>query len=178
MPDDRWAEEVHRCFTARLVALARQHLDGELRQKLDPEDVVQSVYRSFFGRCADGRLEVDGLNLWPLLALMTVRKCANYFQHFRAARRDINREATGALAEEPDTAGPPAPGPPPEAAVVLADLIEELLRGLEGAERQIVLLALQGQEIAELAAQAGRSERTVRRVLERAQRRLRRLQDV
>src|SRR4051812_43687956 len=37
-------------FTHQLIGLARQRLYGLLRARVDPEDVVQSVYKSFLLR--------------------------------------------------------------------------------------------------------------------------------
>ena len=48
--DSEAATEIFHRFAARLIALARTRLDSRVRQKVDPEDVVQSVFRSFFIR--------------------------------------------------------------------------------------------------------------------------------
>jgi hypothetical protein len=40
--------ELFRGFTGQLIALARRRVEGGLRHKVDPEDVVQSAYKSFF----------------------------------------------------------------------------------------------------------------------------------
>jgi RNA polymerase sigma-70 factor, ECF subfamily len=50
--DQQAAAELFRCYAGRLAALARSHLSRKIGQRLDAEDVVQSVYRSFF---ADAR---------------------------------------------------------------------------------------------------------------------------
>ena len=47
------AGEVHRRCTPRLIALARRRLPAAVRARTGPESVVQSVYRSFFGRAAN-----------------------------------------------------------------------------------------------------------------------------
>jgi RNA polymerase sigma-70 factor (ECF subfamily) len=41
-------------FARRLAALAAARLPAVLRSKLDPEDVVQSAFRTFFRRQAAG----------------------------------------------------------------------------------------------------------------------------
>src|SRR5262245_18476432 len=56
--DQGAATVVFRRFASRLIALARRELDTRLRRKLDPEDVVQSVYRSFFGRYQAGQFDL------------------------------------------------------------------------------------------------------------------------
>lgn len=62
--EDGAAREVFVRFANRLVGLARKNLGGRLAVKVDPEDVVQSAYKSFFVRQRDGGLDVtswDGL---------------------------------------------------------------------------------------------------------------------
>src|SRR5690242_9456367 len=44
--DDAAAAALFQRFATRLIALARGRLDGLVRRKVDPEDVVQSVFRS------------------------------------------------------------------------------------------------------------------------------------
>ena len=45
--DERAARALFQNYTARLIALVRSHLSEKLSRRLDPEDVVQSAYRSF-----------------------------------------------------------------------------------------------------------------------------------
>ncbi len=52
--DEDAAVEVCDRFVHGLIALARQHLDGATLRKVDPEDVVQSAYKSFFVKFREG----------------------------------------------------------------------------------------------------------------------------
>src|SRR4029079_10554541 len=56
--DEGAAAEVFRRFAGRLIALAHTELDARLRRKVDPEDIVQSVYRSFFTRHRAGHFDL------------------------------------------------------------------------------------------------------------------------
>src|SRR5262245_64315607 len=77
-------------FARRLVCLAATRLLRALAARVDPEDVVQSAFRSFFARHADARFTVEGWdNLWTVLTVLTVRKCGRRLRHFRAGRRSI-----------------------------------------------------------------------------------------
>jgi len=67
-----------------------------------------------------------------------------------------------------------AADPTPSEAAILTETLERLMAGLEGDERDIVTLQLQGYTIPEISTRVRRSERTVCRVLERVRRRLRR----
>src|SRR3954453_9792587 len=81
-------------FTRRLIGLARGHLELRLQHKIEPEDVVQSAFKSFFIRYGEGALWAEGWDgLWGLLTRITLRKCADRVRYFRAECRDINREA-------------------------------------------------------------------------------------
>jgi RNA polymerase sigma factor (sigma-70 family) len=176
--DEQAAEEIFHRYASRLIALARRRLDSRLNRKVEPEDILQSVFRSFFHRQADGRLAPhDWEHLWALLAKLTVRKCSGRLDHYRAARRDLRREAEGPTSPESSVSGWEALArePTPEEAATLEDLVEKLLGGFEDHERQIVSLHLQDFSIQEIRTEAGCSERTVYRVLQRARERLTRI---
>lgn len=176
--EDDAARDVFVRFAARLAGLARTHLDGRLAVKVDPEDVVQSAYKSFFIRHRDGTLEVgtwDGL--WGVLTLITLRKCADRAAYFRAGKRDVTREAAGGddsgfhptdLALDRD--------PRPEEAAALAETVEALFRTVDDPdERAILELSLQGYTATEISERLGRAERSVRRLRERVRKRLERM---
>ena len=79
-------------YTPRLVARARAALGQRLRQKVDPEDVVQSVYYSLL---RGGDLVPDDRDeLWRLLLHRTRRKAARKVRLFRRKRRDVALEET------------------------------------------------------------------------------------
>src|SRR5438132_613770 len=87
------ATEIFNHFAGRLVALARSRMDERLRRKVDPEDVIQSVFRSFFTRQAQGEFDAQSWpELWSLLVVMTIRKCGGRLDYFFAARRDVRQE--------------------------------------------------------------------------------------
>jgi RNA polymerase sigma-70 factor (ECF subfamily) len=178
--DDAAAAEVFHRFTDRLLVLARAQIESWLLPKVDPEDVVQSVYRSFFARCREGEFDLDNWGaLWGLLTIITVRKCVNRVEYFRAERRDAGREVSlagggsGSAVRVRDLLDRE---PTPSEAAVLAETVERLLRGFEEQERQIVELSLQGYTVREISEQLGRAERTVRRVRQFVRERLQRLQ--
>jgi DNA-directed RNA polymerase specialized sigma24 family protein len=172
--DEDAAAQVFRRFTHRLVALARAQLDNRLRHKVDPEDVLQSVYKSFFLRHAHGQLTLAGWDgLWALLALITARKCGRWAEHFHAARRDVKAEVAAAGgADESGVIEAFSAEPSPAEAVMLSELVEQLLRDLGQRDGEILTLALQGYSAAEISSQLVRPARTVYRVLGRIKARL------
>jgi RNA polymerase sigma factor (sigma-70 family) len=159
-------------FTRRLIGLARTHLDTHFRHKIDVEDVVQSVYKSFLIRYGEGGLAAEGWEgLWGLLTCITVRKCADRVRYHLAECRAIDREVSADAQDEPwrDAVGRE---PTPDEAVALAETVENLLRGLDGDERSVVELSLQGFSTQEISAALGRAERSVRRLRERVRKQL------
>jgi RNA polymerase sigma-70 factor (ECF subfamily) len=177
--EDEAAREVFVRFATRLAGLARKHLDARLAVKVDPEDVVQSAYKSFFVRQRDGLLDIgtwDGL--WGILTLITLRKCADRAAHFGTAKRDVARETTGSST---DTAFPLADlaidrDPRPDEAALLSETVEALFRAIDDPdERAILELSLQGYTAMEISEQLGRAERSVRRLRERVRKRLERM---
>jgi RNA polymerase sigma-70 factor (ECF subfamily) len=173
--DDNAAAQVFRRFTHRLIALARAHLDSRVRQKVDPEDVLQSAYKSFFLRCEQERLSAENWDgLWSLLTVITTRKCGRWARKFRGGRRDVAAEVAAAGdPDESDVIVLYSEEPSPEEAVMLSELVEQLHRGLGERDSTILTLALQGHTAAEISERLGRPERTVYRVLGRIKRRLR-----
>jgi RNA polymerase sigma-70 factor (ECF subfamily) len=177
--DEAAAHEVFQRFVRKLVRLARRQFDAVLRRKVDPEDVVQSAFKSFFLRYGIGKLEVrDWDNLWGLLTIITLRKCLDRVEYHHAERRNVQREA----ATQSGTAGTEpwweavAREPRPEEAVVLAETVELLLRGLDEDERPILEMSLQGYTTQEISERLGRPERSVRRLRERVKKQLQRQQ--
>ena len=172
------AEEVFRRYAGRLIALARSRLDAQVRRKLDPEDVLQSVFRSFFLRQANGQFDLAGWDgLWAVLVVITLRKCGRQVDFFRAAKRSVRREVPLAPSDSQTGWEALAREPTPDEAVILCDTVDHLLRESSESDRAVLTLALQGFTGQEIADQIGCTERTVRRVLARARERLERPED-
>jgi RNA polymerase sigma-70 factor (ECF subfamily) len=162
------AQELYRRYAARLVGLARGRLDGRLRSKVDPEDILQSVFRSFLVRFQSDRLDLDNWDsLWGLLVLLTLRKCGRKIEYFLAARRDVRRDTPAPAVDTESSvdlevlAGEPSP----EEAAALTETLEDVMRRLSSdLKRRIFELSLQGYSIAEISEQVGHYERGVERV--------------
>jgi RNA polymerase sigma-70 factor (ECF subfamily) len=176
--DEEAAEVVFRRFAHRLIALADQHLLTLVRPKVDAEDVVQSAFRSFFRRQRKEQFDLDDWNnLWSLLALITVRKCAKKNARFHKPGRDVRKEqATLSGEDEGDALWEViAREPAPEDAVMLAETVEQILDGLRPHEREMVLRRLQGDSVHEISTALDCTERKAQRVLERVRKRLQHL---
>jgi RNA polymerase sigma-70 factor (ECF subfamily) len=154
--------------------LARTQIDSGIRRKVDPEDVVQSAFRSFFRRHeAEGFVLQSWDSLWGLLSLITVRKCAKKAEHFLAQRRGGGREVS-LVAEGDSHFGAVAIDrePTPEDAAMLLETVEEALRDFAPEDREVIELSLQGYDTLEISEKLSRAERSVRRLRERVKKRL------
>jgi RNA polymerase sigma-70 factor (ECF subfamily) len=167
--DQEAAALLYERFKNRVIGLARKHLAGMLRGKEDPDDVAQSVFKSFFLRQMDPekgfRLE-NWDDLWNVLLIITLRKCGRRIERWWSQQRDVRHEV--ALQEMEAIARDPTP----EEAVMLTETVQEVLERLHLRDRPILELALQGLGPEEIAAQVHRTERTVYRVLKRIREKL------
>lgn len=169
--DQQAADKLFRRYADRLIALAQSRMPARLNQRIDAEDVVQSVYRSFFNRTRAGQYEAQyGGDVWRLLVTITLHKLTNEVAHHKAAKRAMDRELPLATSEDNSLPGVSpevlAREPSPMEAVVLAEELEQVMAALTPVQRQILELRLQGYKIDEIADQVHRSQRTVRRVLD------------
>jgi RNA polymerase sigma-70 factor (ECF subfamily) len=168
--DESAAASIFQRFACRLIGLARSHLDGVIRQKVDPADIMQSAFKSFFRRHSRDEFDLDDWNsLWSLLTVITLRKCGHHIRHYRTAGRDLHREVVPRAHPEEATASWEAIArePTPSEAAMFAETLERLMARLKDRERTMVELSMQGCSIPEISAAVGRTERTVYRVLER-----------
>lgn len=164
-----------RQYTIRLSSLARANLDERIRGRLDPEDIIQSVFRSFFRRLNQGELNIDfgeWNGLWSLLAQMTILKCRAQVEFHRAQKRDVRREvvATSVIADDADELAdnwePICPEPTPQETAAVVDMIESILRGLPTDQhRQALAMRLEGLGSNEIARTLGVTVRSVQRSL-------------
>jgi RNA polymerase sigma factor (sigma-70 family) len=174
--DKEAASKVFHRYSQRLIALAQRRLEPQIRGKIDPEDVLQSVFRSFFTRQAAGQMEELETwdHLWNTLVLITVRKCRRKLRFFHEPNRDVQREVPGEFpADQSTTVGePPAEDPTPSEAAILTETVEQLMNTFEGRNREILTLSLQGFSAPEISTRIGCTERTVFRLKARVKEQL------
>ncbi len=159
------ATRIYLRYARRLRALARTRSSDALAARVDADDIVQSVFRSFFRGAA------AGAELWKLLLVIALNKIRTAGAHHNAAKRDA-RKTSGA---DVDQVGPADRGGEAEAYVTLRLVIDETLQGLPEAVRRIVAMRIEGFEMAEIAAQTGRAQRSIERNLQEFRKKLARL---
>jgi RNA polymerase sigma-70 factor (ECF subfamily) len=167
--DQDAATEIYLRYAHRLRALAEAKCGPDLAQRLDADDIVQSVFRSFFRGASGGCYDVPaGEELWKLLLVIALNKIRAQGAFHRAAKRDVRHTAAADHLDEAAATG----RSDDEAYAVLRLVVEEILEQLPAAARAIVELRIEGYEVAEIAQQLKRSKRTVERNLQEFRKKL------
>jgi RNA polymerase sigma factor (sigma-70 family) len=164
------AGELYNEYAQRLIALARTRLPAMMARRLDPEDILQSVFRSFFVGLRAERWTADEIDdLWRLLAGITLNKLGeNVRFHSRWKRSEAREvETDDGLREGRD--GPAlSREPSPADIVAAAEELAWLLEKFSVEERRAIELRLRRHTIEEISRLIGRSGRTIRRWIEQA----------
>lgn len=170
--DEGILREFHQKFGPMLHGIADSRLAPSMRSRFDADDVVQSVFRTFFRRAQVGYFKFeDNQRLWNLMCAITLTKLREKARFHTRQSRSVKREQSVADAgEAASTRSEIASSQPtPADNVEFADAFEALLSSLDEAEQKLVDLKLQDLTNDEVAEALGVSERTVRRMLHRMQ---------
>jgi RNA polymerase sigma-70 factor (ECF subfamily) len=139
--------------------------DPKLRRLLEPDDLCQSVLKSFFVRAASGQYDLDGpAKLLALLRAMARNKVAKQARRHQTLRRDLRRDVS--LDEgAPHLA---AAGPSPSRMAIGREILEAFRGRLTAEERRLADLRSEGHEWAEIARELGGTPQARRKQLARA----------
>jgi len=155
-------------YCERLMKLAKRRIGQRMASRFDPEDVIQSAFRTFFTRVKNDEFTFEAEDdLFKLLVRLTVRKTLRRIEHHSAAKRNPNLEA----AQRTDDVEPfslvASHTVTPDMEVALIDEFQSFIGDLPELDRKVIELKIQGYSTVEIAEQVGSYERKVRRVLER-----------
>ena len=162
-------------YAERLRALAQTNLSRNLARRIDPEDIVQSVFRCFFEAVGRGSYDLpSGADLWSLLMVIALNRIRIQEGFHRAAKRDVRVTADVGTVD-----------PTPFVRLKKDDtrsnflrlVLRESLDRLPPHHRTVIQLRMEGYEVAEIAQLVVRSKRTVERILQEALNQLRILLD-
>jgi RNA polymerase sigma-70 factor (ECF subfamily) len=163
------ATQIYLRYVQRLHALTQAQCSAELARQVDAEDIVQSIFGSFFRGASQGYYEVPaGEELWKLFLVIALNKIRAKGNYFRAAKRDVRLTVRCERIEDRGTAG----GNSEEDLAFLELAVAEALDRLPPHYKQMITLRIEGYEVAQIAEQTGRSHRTVERILQQARQRL------
>src|SRR5437588_8862412 len=86
------ATQLYLRYAARLRALALAQCSPQLARRVDTEDIVQSVFCSFFDAAKRGAYDVPaGDEFWKILLVIALNKIRNQEAFHRAAKRNVRR---------------------------------------------------------------------------------------
>lgn len=162
--DAKTARRFWQRYGPLLHDVAERRLAGALRRRVMPEDVVQSVCRTFLRRAQGGELALeDADRLWGLLCAIAIAKTREQARFHGRQKRSY--QAEGPLEQADGTPLDFVSDQPSAEAFVLADELDAELQALGDEAREIVLLKIADLTNDEIAARLGCSERTVRRII-------------
>src|SRR5579862_8992253 len=83
------AKDLYHRYACRLMAFARSQLSSNLARRMEPEDLIQSVFAVFFQEARKGSYVVPANgDLWQLLLVMALNKIRTRGSYHHAAKRD------------------------------------------------------------------------------------------
>ena len=163
------ADLLYHRYARRLLALVRAKRFPDLASRLDYEDIVQSVFGSFFRKVSRGTYDAPpGEDLWHLFVVITLNKIRAKGVFHRAAKRDVHRTVGGADIDQYLD----CPKSSEDTYVLLKLAVEEAMDRLPAQYRRVVQLRMEGHEVAEIAQMIGRGKRSVERILQESRERL------
>ena len=165
------AHQLWHHYFDRLVRSVRKNLRGQNRGVSDEEDIVVSVFESFYRAAEKGRFPdlSDRDDLWRLLLKMSARKIVDKRRHDQRQRR-----GAGVKVHSLDHHGDDDDAiiqvigdePTPEMVLIMEESFERLIAHLGvGQLREIAVAKLEGASNAEIAKRFECSERTIERRL-------------
>ncbi|MCA9138659.1 MAG: sigma-70 family RNA polymerase sigma factor [Planctomycetales bacterium] len=163
--DEDAATALYTRYAKQLLSLANRNAGEALGPRVDPEDIVQSIFRTFFRRAAQGHYQVpDGEELWKLLLIIALNKVRTVAVHHRAQKRS---------AAKTQSIGSYDVGEFHDSYELLRITIDEVLDELPVEHQQIVRDRIDGHEIVSIAERNDASRRSVERILQGFRQRLR-----
>jgi RNA polymerase sigma-70 factor (ECF subfamily) len=148
-------------YSQRLVRLAGENIHPMLKKRFDGEDIVQSVFRTFFRRHQSGKFEIEReQQLWRLLVTITICKTRSAARRHMAAKRAAQAEQL--LPNESDLRDRE---PSPEDAVAFWEEVDAAMRGLPDRATEILAARLEGKTKTEISSELNLSRQTIHRIL-------------
>ena len=170
--DEEAARQIVHRYMDRLLMLARRRISQRLASRVDPEDIVQSAYRTFFRRVKEGQFVfAQQDDLCKLLMRITLHKTLRRIAFHKAAKRDPSHEADQGEHHRERLLTLLDREPTPEAKCEFFDHLEQFMLKLKPDERKVLEMRLLGHSSEEIAAELSTPERhwydrKVRRILE------------
>ncbi|QEG37155.1 RNA polymerase sigma factor [Bythopirellula goksoeyrii] len=168
--DSAAANRIWQHYFDRLVRSVRARLQGQNLAISDEDDIVVSVFDSFYNAAENGRFPnlTDRDDLWRLLLRMAARKVVDKRRHDRRQRRggNVQLHSLDHAGEDKQVIEAIGDEPSPEMVLMMQESVEQLFSHLGvGQIRDLAVAKLEGYTNAEIAQRLGCSERTIERRL-------------
>jgi RNA polymerase sigma-70 factor (ECF subfamily) len=165
--DQEAARLLFELYAERLMTLAKWRVGARLTSRVDPEDILQSVFGTFFRRLREGHFQFqDQDDLLRLLVRITLHKTLKQISYQTAAKRDPHQEVGQEVESNEGLGQVLAREEPPDVAIAFMDQWEAIMRRLGSQERQILEMRMQGFTNEEIAKKLGIYDRKIRRLVE------------
>jgi RNA polymerase sigma factor (sigma-70 family) len=165
--DREAAGDLYTRYFQKLAGLACRHLGEKLQGRMDPEDLVQTAFRSIL-MAAKKRtpLLADDADFWKWMVSVALNKIFKKIKYESAQCRNPTREKGPSPSADFDRSlaemlSSRQPGV--EDVLEFSDLVETLLQRLGSRQGAVLLCRLDGQQYQEIAKEFGVDERTIRR---------------
>ena len=162
------ANRIWQHYFDRLVRSVRNRLGGQNRAVSDEEDIVLSVFDSFYAAAEQGRFPdlSDRDDLWRLLLRMSARKVIDKHRHDRRQRRGGDVEIHSLGGDDETIVEAIGDEPSPEMVIMMQESVDQFFSHLGvGQLQELAVAKLEGYSNAELAQRFACSERTIERRL-------------
>ena len=168
--DSTAAHRIWQHYFDRLVRAVRHRLYGQNRAVSDEEDIVLSVFDSFYNAVEKGRFPdlSDRDDLWRLLLRMSARKVVDKRRHDQRQRRGggVKLHSFDHTTDGENVIEAIGNEPTPEMVLMMQESVEQFFSHLGvGQLRDLAGAKLEGYSNAELAGRFECSERTIERRL-------------
>jgi len=178
--DEAAASEILDRYESQVRLVVRRFLPRVLRSRFDSQDIMQSVWRSFFqkvredqaAKSADPVAEAkpeeefqDAGQLFKFLSRMARNKVIDQYRRETSLKSDVHRQRAihGESGEDLD---PPSPEESPAEVVEAADELSHWRSLIPEDRQELIDMKADGMSTREIGVKLGISERTVQRVLE------------
>ncbi len=168
--DEHAAEILHNRYTTKLLNLVSRHLASRFSPRLGADDIVQSVFGSFFIGAKEGRYAFESENdFWKLLLTIALNKVRNKVRYHQMKMRDLSKESFSTNADGAEAYMANLRNPQRIAAEYanFLESLDELFNLLEPEEQQLLRYQIEGYTQKEIAEKLGKNDRTIRRMLDR-----------
>lgn len=169
------ANRIWQHYFDRLVRSVRARVYGQNRAVSDEEDIVLSVFDSFYNAAENGRFPdlSDRDDLWRLLLRIAARKVVDKRRHDLRQRRggkvrlhSLDQAGNDGVVDDGRVIEAIGDEPSPEMVLMMQESVEQLFSHLGvGQLRDLAGAKLEGYSNAELAQRFDCSERTIERRL-------------